>query len=274
MWSKALSIVRNGAGLLAGLLATALAPNAVRAGAWTLPQGSGQIITTLTPSTADEAFNDSGRLQSTPRYNKTELQVLMEYGITDWLTAIVWPGLQQIDIAAPTKAQRSGLGYTEVGGRARIWQNQDWVLSGQATLRIPGTIDSSNPAAAGYTGVEADIRLLLGHGFKLGGLPSFLDVQLAQRVRTDGPPDETRIDVTLGVRTAPKWLLLAQSLNVISQGAGSGPLFPATNYHKLQMSAVYQLTPQWALQAGGFVTYAGRNALQENGLLLGTWYRF
>ena len=46
------------------------------------------------------------------------------------------------------------------------------------------------------------------------------------------------------------------------------------NYHKLQLSVVYDLTPQWAIQAGAFTTFAGRNALQENGILLGTWYKF
>ncbi|MEA2990587.1 MAG: hypothetical protein QOG83_3298, partial [Alphaproteobacteria bacterium] len=31
---------------------------------------------------------------------------------------------------------------------------------------------------------------------------------------------------------------------------------------------------QWAVQAGGFTTFSGRNALQENGLVVGAWYRF
>ena len=31
---------------------------------------------------------------------------------------------------------------------------------------------------------------------------------------------------------------------------------------------------QWALQAGLFTAYTGRNALQENGVVLGAWYRF
>lgn len=37
---------------------------------------------------------------------------------------------------------------------------------------------------------------------------------------------------------------------------------------------LYELNVQWALQGGLFTTYAGSNALQENGLVLGVWHRF
>ena len=139
-------------------------PSTASAGAWTLPEGTGQWIATLTATTSTKYFDGSG-LASTPRYNKDELQALIEYGLTDRLTAIVDPGLQHVDIAAPTSAERTGLGYTEFGGRYRFLQGDSWVLSGQATLRIPGTFDTSNPAAIGYTDVEADFRALLGHSF-------------------------------------------------------------------------------------------------------------
>jgi protein XagA len=46
------------------------------------------------------------------------------------------------------------------------------------------------------------------------------------------------------------------------------------DYEKLQLSAVYALTDIWSLQFGGYTTYAGRNALQENGVLLGVWRQF
>ena len=92
------------------------APAVAFAGAWTLPQGTGQWLASLTAATSTNYFDNSG-LVSTPRYNKIEAQLLIEYGLTDRLTAIVDPGLQHIDIAAPTDAQRTGLGYTEFGAR-------------------------------------------------------------------------------------------------------------------------------------------------------------
>jgi len=249
------------------------APSLALAGAWTLPQGTGQMVAALTASTSTSAFDASGNLVSIPRYNKDELNVLFEYGLTDRFTLIFQPGLQHIDIAAPIDAGRTGLGYTDFGGRFQVWQNQDWVLSGQAVLEIPGTTDTSNPAALGYTDVEADFRVLLGHNFMLGAMPAFIELEVAQRQRGDGSPNEFHADGTLGVQLAPRWMVLAQSFNVLSEGAAS-PIFGSYAYYKFQLSAVYALNPTWSLQGGGFSTYAGYNSLQENGVILAVWHKF
>jgi protein XagA len=259
---------------LALLLGAALMPQPALGGAWTLQGGTGQVVVTGTASQATEAFDGGGRLQGTARYSKVEVQTLLEYGISDWLTLMLAPGLQAVDVGAPVDASRAGFGYSEFGARAMLLRNANWVLSGQATMRVPGTSDTTNSAAIGYTGAEIDIRGLFGMSFEAFAMPAFVDVQLAQRFRTGDPPDETRLDLTFGLRTSQRWLVLAQSFNVISQGAGASALFPSYNYHKLQLSALYELTPQWALQGGLFTTFAGRNALQENGVVLGAWYRF
>jgi hypothetical protein len=243
------------------------------AGAWTLDQGHGQVVVTATPSTADEAFDGDRTTQPRPRYNKFEAQGLAEYGVTDWLTAIVSPGFQHIDIAEPVGAHRTGLGYTEFGGRLRFLHGDNWVVSGQVSARVPGTFDAANPAAVGYNGFEYDFRLLFGYSFSVGAWPAFVDVQVAQRFRAGDPPNETRADISFGVRPQPQWLMLAQVFNVVSQGP-SPPIYPSYDYSKLQLSAIYDLTQQWSVQAGGFTTFSGRNALQENGLILGAWYRF
>ncbi len=248
-------------------------PGTAFAGAWTLESGEGLAITTLTPSQASKAFDAKGDLQSTPRYSKVELQALFEYGVSNWFTAMLTPSLQHVGIGAPLDAQRTGLGYTDVGGRLLLLQRDSWVLSAQTTLRVPGTFDKSNSAAIGYTDPEVDVRGLFGYGFEAGGWPPFIDVQLAPRFRLGGPPDEFRADVTLGVRPLQRWLLLLQSFNVISEGSGELG-FSSYAYHKLQVSAVYAITPAMSLQLGGFTTFAGYNALQENGVVLGAWYKF
>jgi hypothetical protein len=255
------------------LLGAALMPQTALAGAWLAPEGHGQIVSTATVSRAGQSFDAGGNLRSTPTYSKYELQALMEYGVTDWLTVMAIPTLQHVDIAPPTDARRTGFGNSEFGARARLTQGNDWVLSAQGTVRVPATFDTGNPAAIGYTGFDVDLRGLYGLSFSLGGWPSFVDVQLAQRFRTGGPPSEVRVDLTFGIRTAEQWLILVQQFNVMSEGAGSA-LFPANDYHKLQLSAVYSLTPQWALQGGVFTTFYGTNALQENGVIAGVWYRF
>lgn len=253
-------------------LGVLIAPSAATAGAWTLPQDAGQIIAAVAPSTATSAFADGG-LTSIPRYNKLDADVLAEYGLTNQLTLMLQSGLQHIDIGAPVDAARTGLDYTDFGARYQFLQANGWVFSGQAVLEIPGTSDRSNPAAIGYTDVEADFRALVGKSFMLGNMPAFVDLELAQRQRGDGAPNEFRADGALGIQVLPRWLMLAQSFNVMSEGAGNA-IFGSYEYYKFQLSAVYALTPTWSLQGGGFTTYAGRNSLQENGLIFGVWHRF
>lgn len=243
------------------------------AGAWLMQEGRGQMVVTDTASRATHAFDSGRSLAPTPRYTKFETGVLFEYGITDWFTAILAPGLQHVAIAAPVDASRTGWGYSEFGGRFRVAQGDSWILSGQATMRLPGTTDAANPAAIGYTGHEIDIRALFGTSFQIGAWPAFIDLQAAQRFRTGGPPGEFRFDATFGVRPHPQWMILTQTFSVVSEGAGSA-LFPSNDYHKLQMSVVHDLTPNLALQIGAFTTFNGRNALQENGILTGIWYKF
>jgi protein XagA len=266
--------VFNRVGLGLGMGLGVLAPSpAVWAGAWTLDAGVGQAFISGTLDTSDLIFGPARVTQSAPRYNKFEAGALIEYGVTDQFTAMLGPGLQHVDIAAPVGAQRTGLGYTELGGRYQLFQSDSWVLSGQALLRLPGTGDSANPAAIGYTDVQSDVRFLLGHGFLLGSVPAFIDLEAAQRFRSAGTPDEFHADFTFGLRPSPRWLFLVQSFNVVSEGAGTWG-FASYDYEKASLSVVYGLTPKLSLQLGGFATYAGRNALQENGLVVGAWYKF
>jgi protein XagA len=248
-------------------------PGVAWAGAWSLPEGSGEWFATVTGTSATSYFSNTG-LASTPRYSKEEMQFLIEYGITDRLTAIFDPGLLNINIAAPVNASHFGPDFTEFGARYAFLESQDWVVSGQTTLRVPGTTDISNPAAIGYTDVEADFRALLGHNFTVSALPAFFDFELAERWRTDGYPSEFRFEATVGVKIFPRWMILAQSFNVISEGPGISYFGGSYEYYKFQLSALYTFADTWTLQFGGVSTYAGGNAVQENGVILGVWHQF
>jgi hypothetical protein len=255
-------------------IALILAPAQALAGAWTLDANTGQIIVTATPSQATQAFDGSRNIESTPRYTKFELQALLEYGLTDRFTFMLAPGFQHIDVAAPDSGSRTGQGYTDIGGRYQFIKGNDWVFSGQMELRAPGTNQTANPAAIGYTDPELDMRALFGKSFTVNGLASFIDLEIAQRFRFGDPPSEFRFDATFGIRTSPKWQFLLQSFNVISEGSGSSDLWTSYDYSKLQLSAVYSLTPALSIQVGAFTTFSGRNALQENGLVTALSYKF
>ncbi len=249
------------------------AASPVFAGAFTQPQGTGQALAVATITSANRSFDGNGGLTRTPDFRKIEVPVLIEYGITDWLTVMAAPSYLNVEVGGPNGGDYSGAGYTDLGARLRLHSTPSTAVSVQALMRLPGARDETNPAEAGSTDGEIDLRALYGVSVPIDGKPAFVDVQAAYRIRQGAPPDEWRLDATFGIRLHPELLLLAQSFNVISNGDGEAP-FGDTRYHKAQLSVVWDIQPDVSLQFGGVTTYAGENALQENGLVAGLWYRF
>ena len=231
------------------------------------------MIVTSSFSNADQGFDATGKFSPAANFRKFETTALLEYGFTDWLTAIVKPSVIDMHSSGPTSAHYGGLGMSELGLQARLLQFDSSVVAVQGSFRIPGSADKSNPVLAGSTSIEQDIRLLYGYGFKIGAWDSFVDLQIGYRFRNGGPPDEARIDATFGTRPQAQWLLLFQSFNTISRPSNS-IIFPTNSAHKLQASAVYDFTKAWSAQLGLFAAVAGQNALRERGALAALWYRF
>ena len=233
------------------------------AGAWTPERGDGVVIVTSVFSGAAKGFDADGRLQPLPEYRKFELSAYLEYGLTDWLTGVVHS-------SARLETQDRDVRTTSVDGlglRARVARTENMVVSAELTGYTPGLdrnglwVDSE-PAAA-------EARILLGYAFSLRDRPAFVDVQGAYRLSAGGEDDEIHLDVTLGLKPTPRWLLMAQSSTVLS--AGNAPDY---RDHKLQASAVCWLTPRHGLQAGVSGTLDGVSALQERAVFAAFWYRF
>lgn len=244
----------------------------VCAGAWLMPPGEGQIIASTAFSDSTRAFDAKGHLIPVPSYEKFELGAYVEYGVTDWLTLVASPAYDRIR-QPPPAASYEGPGESEIGARIGLYRSEAWVLSFQAGLRTPGasfndTLAPLQPRRAG----ALDFRVMIGRNFEIAGTPYFGEAQAGYRVYAQNQPGEFRLDLTLGVHATPQLLAMVQSFSSISNGSGGG--FAHSSWHKLQPSVVYDVSPQWSLQVGGFVTVAGVNAGRELGPLGGVWYRF
>ena len=246
----------------------------VFAGAWTQPAGSGETFLSTTATSNDRYFNDDGNAFTNRDYRKVETRLQVEYGLTDSLTGFVGPSLLHTSVGGSAGGSYFGLGYTDFGLRKRIYSNGANVFSVEATARVPGASNSGNPAEVGYTGMEYDLRALYGRSFQIGNWPAFVDAELAWHIRNGAPPSEYRIDLTLGARPAPQWLVLLQSFSVISDGAGTGPFNAPYRYYKIQPSVVWDFAPKWSAQLGAVTTVAGRNSWREQGVVAGLWRRF
>lgn len=235
--------------------------------------GGFQLIQTLRFTSSATAFGPNGKIAPMPLYQKYELQTYLEYGATDWLTLIAQPTVSRIAVIDNPSGFAAGLTSIEAGARMKLKQVEGIIFSAQATLKIPTARDRSNPALAGNTGEELDVRLLAGRSFELAGMNGFVDAQAGYRFRRDGPPGEMRADLTIGFRPLPRLMLLAQSFNIIAASSGQ-PGFPSFRQHKVQGSLVWEYSQGVSLQSGLFTTIASRNARREHGFISAIWYRF
>jgi hypothetical protein len=261
---------RRRGGCCAFLAALAFAPGPARAGAWTEPQGHGLAIETLFGWGGYGApFGGA----ASPSESRIGSQTYVEYGAWDRLTVFGEATVDRYALTAPSKDSFTGLDYSGGGVRARVWSNDAWVFSLEASAYASGAHDAAKPAQDGDTGPEADARALVGHNLTLFGAPAFLDAQAGYRLRTAGPPSEYHADLTLGVSVTARAQIMAQAFNTVSNGAGA-PGFSAWESHVGQLSVVYALSDKWSVQLGGFGTLYRRSTNSEFGALLAVWRRF
>ena len=243
------------------------------AGAFLLPEGQGQFIAGLGYSEGSRRFDRTGPAVPTAPYRKAEASGYLEYGLTSWLSIIAAPTLSHETGSAASNSV-TGSDSSAFGARLQLFGSASAVVAVQALVQPPigrGS-QASELADGGARSLAADLRVMGGWSFRMGGLPAFIDVEPGVRLRADPFPDEARLDLTVGVRPLPRLMLLVQDFGAFAPS--DGPLIARAAYSKLQGSAVYDLSPVWSVQVGGVHTIAGRNAIRETGPFGALWYRF
>jgi protein XagA len=261
----------------AGALAlSAAAPTGAFAGAWTLPQGTGQLIATLYGWTG---YGSAWGGNPPANQSRFDAQAYVQYGLTDTLTVYGETAFEHYAIGEPTPDTYNGLDYSGLGLRKKLWSTGEWVFSAEATLFIPGAHDQKAPAQEGNTGWAGEARLNAGRNFKLDfipyldSVPGFLDAEVAYRQRTQGPPDEWHGDFTIGFKFTPKIMLMLQDFTTVSMSTNN-PTFPAWRQSVAEASVVYALNDKWSLQVGVFSTVWTVKTNSERGGVLAVWRNF
>ena len=268
--SRALVRLSGAAGAILALLA---ATDQATAGAFNEPEGHGVAIVDLTLSEGSRYFDGYGKLTSSPSFKRGDTSAYVEYGVTDWLMAVIRPDLTAVSLGGTPSAHYTGLGPSEAGAQVRLLAFGPAVLAAQGSFRLPGSTDTHNRALLGDTARSADARVLAGYSFSLGPYPAFVDAEVAYRFRDQGAPDEIHSDLTLGVRPIAELLLMLQAFDTTDLGKGT-PWFPHERFTHIQAAAVYDFTESWSGELAGYTTVFGRQSLRENGLTTAVWYRF
>ena len=258
------------AAVLACVCALAGAPEGAWAGAWTLPQGSGLMIDTLFGWSGEGAPWGGGK---GVRQTRFDAQAYAEYGLTDDWTVFGQMAIERYALGPPQPNVYTGLDYSDLGLRRKLWSTGQWVFSGEATLFLPGATNPAAPAQAGDTGGAGEARLLAGANFSLGAWPGFFDAQLGYRLRTAGPPDEWHADFTVGLKPAPGFILMLQDFTTVS-AASTNRNFPAWRQSVVEASLVVPLADRWSVQIGWFTSVLAVKTNTERGAALSVWRTF
>lgn len=201
------------------------------AGAWTLAEGTGQVITTTGRRIAPVGAFLGGLARADSNYS----HVFVEYGLGDAWT-----------VGASAYGEFSALDLSDielrVGAhvRRRVWQRQAGdVVSVQAGIGLPveSWLGSLAPESLPDSVPEAEIRALYGRGWQWGWGDSFVSAELGYRWRGEGAADDVRIDATAGHEAWKGVLALFSVFSAIPvQDGGEASL-------KLAPSVAYTIWP-------------------------------
>lgn len=246
------------------------------AAAWTQDEGAWQLISGVISSDADRSFDDGSR--AVPAlFQRQLLQNDIEYGWTGSLTllartetAYVRTRSNGVPVSEVNNAFEGGARYLLARGPGLV--GADDVLSVEGSVRTAGAFNFAYSANADSGGQDGGLRLLYGSGFRFWDRDGFVDFEAGYRWVSRPRPDQMPVDLTAGLWLAPRWMVMVQSFNLFS-GAATAPYVPF-RMHKLELSGAWKLTQRLTLQAGAFLSPAGRNALDERGLCLSVWADF
>ncbi|MBI5941286.1 MAG: hypothetical protein HY859_12735 [Caulobacterales bacterium] len=213
---------------------------------------------------ADEAFDDLGLRVAMPSRTDEQVSLYVERGLTDRLTLqgkLGWTRGEDAFVAY------EGRGPVELGLRYAVLRGDRSVVSLYAGAVLAGEGRNAGYAAPGAGTADLEARLLAGRSGAFRGQPVFAEVQLA-RLDRSGLPDETHLDLTLGMEPSPGWLTLTQVYAGQADGAAMSP-----RWLKLEISAVRSFG-DWRLQAGWRESVAGRDSPAERGLVFAVWRSF
>lgn len=267
--------------LIGAICAFCLLPAVAHAGAWPQPKGGGQVIVTTSHYATTGFFDADGKRRGqNGGYQKDEINLFAEYGLTEDVTLGIQPSYQWVQTRGGAGTQREdGLADTAFYLRERVWHDDDNVFSLQQLVTVPGPYERNDPAALGYGQSDLELRGLFGHGGKVKAVPYFVDFQAAFRKRFDDPADEMRMDITAGLKPEPGWMILAQSFNTIGMRNASDASFvtasgPDYDLAKIRLSGVVDITDTVALQFGAEADVYGRNTGAGKTLFIGIWRSF
>jgi hypothetical protein len=244
------------------------------AGAWPMPKGKGQSITTFTWQGATRGFDKHGKAKVDLSFQKYENAIFLEYGLTRYWTVVARPAVQNVRLRnADVVDEAQGLGATELSMRRALPGWKHWVLATQVGAFVPGRVENGFDKPLGQRGLDWEVRALAGRSFLFANRPGFLDVQMAFRERARGTGNEMRMDTTLG-HMLTRHLQVQIQTNLVVGLPSTRPDIRTVDSLRGEVSAVWFFRRNYGVQLSASHIMAGRNVVRGSGYTLGFWRRF
>jgi hypothetical protein len=186
--------------LSAGVLCLGLLPQVVLGAAWTRPQGGLLILTPVSYTVADEAFDDSGNRVDRLRFEMVEFSPMIEYGITDSFTVGMQPKFRQVKVetAEGGTVTNSGFAETDFYVKQRLWSRDQAAFSIQGLVKVPVNPDEDHEAALGRDQNDVEVKLMYGNRRPVGTGRIFYNGEVGFRKRFEEPDDELSVNAFIG----------------------------------------------------------------------------
>lgn len=248
------------------------------AAAWLLDEGDYQIYNSLRFYQSSEFLDQSGKSTAQPEYNKHEIETYFEYGLSDELTL----GTQFSLYRAKSQIfpqYNLGISDPSLFLRHALWKTDNTVISVQPLIKFHSFSRDDTLARSGTDAMNLEMRFLAGHSLKAFGQYHFANAEAAYRKRFEDFNDQLLLDITLGMRTSEKWMIMPQLFSTwrLSSNTTSSTIQIFDNDYdaiKGKLSVVYQWNDSFSTQLGAFYDLWGQNTGRGKGITLTTGYKF
>lgn len=246
-----------------------IVPCWAHAGAWPQEKGDTQVIISYEPGHAYDAFDASGsKNRAFNTWKSDETSVYVDHGVTGRLDLTAKVNYRDY---TTDDENFSGLSSIEVGARWTLKRTKDSVFALGVSVEGLGKGKRSDVDIGAMGGTDYDLRAYAGRNFKFLGKPAFIDLQAARHLR-QYESSQWRVDATIGVKPAQKWMVMAQ----VFAGQTDKESWGHAAWANSEVSVVRSFGAQQhtSLQVGWRQTTAGRDVPQVKALVVSLWKTF
>ena len=266
-------------------LCLALSVFGLHAGPWLQKRGHGIVIFGWQDYRASERFSLSGVRQPLAAggiFEDRSVQFWAEAGLTNRWTGILSgsiPSLRYSD--AGYRASSLSVGDLQAGLRRGLRHaDSGWQLAAQMLLKVPAYSSRTEPRP-GNGQADLEGSLLAGRSFPVGNRWGFVSLEGGYRKRWGQPSDQLRGEASAGIHWTQRLTFIGQTFAI--RRVGSLPnsasvwnplVVPSFDLYKFQASAVIRLKPDWRVQVGYGLDFAGRNIGRGRQWTVALWKTF